>query len=421
METMFLISILSILVLLVLSAFFSGSETALTGVSDARMHSLEKDGNPRAGLVIQIREKKDRMIGALLLGNNMVNILASALATSILIKMFGEAGVFYATLGMTFLVLIFAEVLPKTFALNYADDMAMAIAPVIRAVIFIFSPISEMVTAIVRWVLKMMGFDVSLAGTGTNIDELKGVIELHQGPEKETQEQRAMLRSILELAEVDVEDIMIHRSKAVMINADLPIEQIVEQALESPFSRLPLWRETPDNIIGVIHVKWLLREIHSNNGKLEGISIDEIASDPWFIPENTSLYDQLQAFRQRREHFALVIDEYGSYQGVVTLEDILEEIVGQIDDEDDISVPGVRRQPNGIYLVNGNVTIRDLNREFEWNMPDEEYSTLAGLILHEAQKLPQVGQSFTFHGFRFDIMRRLRNQITLVKVKKMDD
>ncbi len=421
MEPVFLISIIAIFILLILSGFFSGSETALTGVSDPRMHSLEKDGNEKAGLVIKIREKKDKMIGALLLGNNLVNILASALATSVFIKLFGEAGVFYATFVMTMLVLIFAEVLPKTFALNYSDSMAMKIAPVVRVVIILFAPVSEMVTFIVRRVLKLMGFDVSLSNSGPNIEELKGAIELHQGPEHETQEQRAMLRSILELAEVDVGEIMIHRSKVVMIDAEQPVDKIVEKALESPFSRLPLWQGSTDNITGIIHVKWLLREIHNNAESLENINFESIAGEPWFIPENTSLYDQLQAFRQRREHIAIVVDEYGSFMGIVTLEDILEEIVGQIDDEDDISVAGVRKQPNGVYLVNGTVTIRDLNREFDWNLPDEEYSTIAGLILHEAQKLPEVGQSFTFHGFRFDIMRRHRNQITLVKVQKMGE
>lgn len=415
------ISLGAIFVLICMSGFFSGSETALTAVSSARMTALEKDGNPRAAMVNRIHDNKDRMIGALLLGNNLVNIMATALATNVLIQLFGEAGVGYATIVMTLIVLIFAEVLPKTYALNYSDAMAMTIAPVIRVVIYLFSPITQMVGHIVAGVLRLLGVRTDLTAVGANLEELRGAIEMHQGPQKQTSEQRAMLHSILDLAEVDVDEIMTHRRKVVMINADLPFDDIVQQALESPYTRLPLYKESPDNIIGVIHVKWLLKEMKKRAGKTTDINLEELASDPWFVPENTTLYDQLQAFRERREHFAMVVDEYGDFQGIVTLEDILEEIVGQIDDENDVSVAGVKRQPNGSYLVNGTVTIRDLNREFDWNLPDKDYSTIAGLILHEAQCVPEAGQVFRFHGFRFDVMRRQRHQMTLIRIVPPDD
>ena len=415
------ISLGAIFVLICMSGFFSGSETALTAVSSARMTAMEKDGNPRAAMVNRIHANKDRMIGALLLGNNLVNIMATALATNVLIQLFGEAGVGYATIVMTLIVLIFAEVLPKTYALNYSDAMAMTIAPVIRVVIYLFSPITQMVGHIVAGVLRIFGIRTDLTAVGANLEELRGAIEMHQGPQKQTSEQRAMLHSILDLAEVDVDEIMTHRRKVVMINADLPFDDIVQQALESPYTRLPLYKESPDNIIGVIHVKWLLKEMKKRAGKTTDINLEELASDPWFVPENTTLYDQLQAFRERREHFAMVVDEYGDFQGIVTLEDILEEIVGQIDDENDVSVAGVKRQPNGSYLVNGTVTIRDLNREFDWNLPDKDYSTIAGLILHEAQCVPEAGQVFRFHGFRFDIMRRQRHQMTLIRIVPSDN
>ncbi len=416
MELWWLLSTLAIIVLLLLSAFFSGSETALTAASKARMHALEKKGNARAALVNRIRENKDRMIGALLLGNNLVNILASALATSVLIKAFGEAGVLYATAVMTMLVLIFAEVLPKTYALHFADRMSMAIAPIMRIVIAFLAPITEMVAHIVRLVLKLFKVDISVVAVGNHVEELRGVIEMHDGPEEETQEQRAMLRSILDLADVEVEEIMTHRKKITMIDADLAMDKIVEEVLESPYTRLPLWKGNTDNIVGVIHVKALLREMQAQGGQFSNLGIETISTEPWFVPESTPLYDQLQAFRQRREHFALVVDEYGSLMGLVTLEDILEEIVGEIDDEHDEMVAGVRKQANGTYLVDGAVTIRDLNREFEWDLPDEDYSTLAGLVLHESEMVPDVGQSFTFFGFRFDVVRRQRNQIILIRV-----
>ena len=405
MDTGLVFPVIAIFVLLLLSAFFSGSETALTAASRARMHSLAKEGNKRAALVNQIRSKKDRMIGALLLGNNLVNILASALATSVLIKLVGEAGVVYATLVMTLLVLIFAEVLPKTYALHFADKMAMAIAPIIRGVTIVLAPITEMITAIVRGVLRVVGVDISMVGVGSHIELLRGVIEMHTGPEEKTQQQRAMLRSILDLADVEVCEIMTHRKNVTMVDASHSMEKIVEEILESPYTRMPLYKGDTDNIVGVIHGKALLKDMQAHQGKVSALEPEALATEPWYIPETTTLFDQLEAFRQRREHFALVVDEYGSFMGVVTLEDIIDEMVA-----------GVSKQPNGSYLVDGDVTIRDLNREFEWRLPDEHYSTVAGLILHEAEMIPEAGQSFTFFGLRFDVVKRQRNQITQVRI-----
>ncbi len=416
MEPGIFLLLAAIFVLLLFSGFFSGSETALTAASRARMHNLAKAGNRRAMLVNRIREHKDRMIGAILLGNNLVNILASALATSLLITLVGDKGVFYATIIMTLLVLVFSEVLPKTYALHYADKLAMAIAPVMWVVILILSPVTQLVSWIVKGVLRIFGADISVVNVGNHLEVLRGVIELHQGPEKETSDQRAMLRSILDLAEVEVCEIMTHRRNVTMIDADDPIDTIVSSVLDSPYTRLPVFKGEQDEIIGVIHAKWLLRELKDQGNDLSRIQIEKVATDPWFIPESTSLYDQLQAFRRRREHFALVVDEYGSFMGIVTLEDILEEIVGEIDDEHDVAVAGVRKLSAGSYLVDGTVTIRDLNREFEWSLPDKEYSTVAGLILYESRRIPEVGQSFTFHGFRFDIVRRQRNQLTLLRI-----
>ncbi len=406
----------AIFLLLLLSAFFSGSETALTAASKVRLLSREKDGDKRAALVNRIRDQKDRMIGALLLGNNLVNILASAVATSVLMKLFGEAGVVVATLVMTLLVLIFAEVLPKTYAFHYAERMAMRIAPVIRVVIIVFAPVTEAVTWVVRKVLKLFGVDISNVGVGSHIELLRGAIEMHEGPEQETKDQRAMLRSILDLADVDIEEIMIHRKNVAMIDADMPIDKIVEEVLSSPYTRMPLWKDNPDNIVGVIHAKQLLRELMHASGDISNLDLTRVSMEPWFIPETTNLYDQLQAFRKRKEHFALIVDEYGAFMGVVTLEDILEEIVGEIDDEHDEAMLGVKRLSNGSFIVEGEVTIRDVNREFNWGLPDEDYATLAGLILYESQMVPEIGQSFRFYDFQMDVVRKVRNQITLIKV-----
>ena len=412
------ISLGCVFFLLILSGCFSGSETAMTAASQARMTGLEKEGNKRAALVNKIREKKDRLIGALLLGNNLVNILASAIATSVLIKLFGEAGVVYATLGMTLLVLIFAEVLPKTYALHFADKMAMSIAPIMNILVIVFSPITEMISKIVQFVLRVFGIDTSVINVGGNVEELRGAIEMHQGQDQEIRDQRAMLRSILDLADVDVYEVMVHRKNVVMINGDLPIEEIVEQSLSCPYTRIPIWKDNRENIVGVIHVRQLLKQLHANKGDFKNINIEDIMSDAWFIPETISLYDQLQSFRDRKEHFAVVVDEYGSLMGIVTLEDILEEIVGEIDDEHDVSMKGIRKIADDVYLIKGDVSIRDLNRSFDLELPeDEEYSTIAGLVLFESKILPKIGQRFSFYNLQFEIKRRQRNQITLISIK----
>lgn len=417
----FWIPTLSILVLICLSGFFSGSETSLTAASKARMFGLEKEGNNRAALVNKIRENNDQMIGALLLGNNLVNILASAIATSVFIKLVGDGGVVYATLLMTLIVLIFAEVLPKTYALKNADSMAMTIAPIIRVVILVLSPVTNLVTRLVSFVLSKLGVDLDAVSEEEEEEELRGAIEMHSASVgyqsvQNAGERKAMLRSILDLADVDIDEIMTHRKNVVSLDLDMPLDELVDMVLDCPFTRIPVWKDNPDNTIGVLHAKQLLRAVKAVEGDFSKLDIAEIANEPWFVPETTSLFDQLQAFRERKEHFALVVDEYGSTMGIVTLEDILEEIVGEIDDEHDVTVPGVRLQPDSGYLIEGSVTIRDLNRAFDWNLPDEEYSTLAGLILYEAKMVPEAGQAFNFYGFRFQIVKRLRNQISLIRV-----
>lgn len=421
MEIATLATIGGIGVLLVLSAFFSSSETALTAASRPRLHLLEAKGNRRAKLANKLRSEQDSMIGTILLGNNLVNILASALATSVLISLFGETGVVYATLAMTLLVLIFGEILPKTYAFRHADKLALTIAPTFLVLVRLLGPVMSAIQYVIHGVQRIFG--VKIDGNqewSATVEELRGAIEMHRGRGAMARHERAMLHSILDLADVDVEMVMQHRRDIFMIDASLPTSQIVEDALDSPFTRIPLWRDSPDNIVGVMHAKAMLREVHAHTGDLNALDIDKIATPPWFIPESTTLLDQLHAFRRRREHFALVVDEYGALMGVVTLEDILEEIVGDISDEHDVAPIGVRPQRDGSYLVSGGVTVRDLNRRFGWDLPDQDAATIAGLVIHESKVIPQVGQIFHFHGFRFQIGRRQRNRITSIRMTKID-
>lgn len=411
------LTIAAIVILLAMSAFFSGSETALTAASRARMNRLADEKNRRARLVLKLTDDLERLIGALLLGNNLVNILSSALATSVFLALFGDAGVVYATLVMTALVVIFAEVMPKTYAITNTDRFALAVAPLVRIVLLVFSPVTIAVRLIVRGALGIFGIDVSeTAHVLSPHEELRGAINLHHREGGVVKRDRDMLGAILDLSDLAVGDIMVHRKNMTMIDASASNEEIVSQVLAAPHTRIPLWRDEPENIIGVLHVKDLLRALAGAAWKPDAINIPEIAVEPWFVPDATPLQYQLNAFLRRKTHFALVVDEYGALMGLITLEDILEEIVGDISDEHDIERSRVRLQPDGSVIVSGSVPIRDLNRKLDWSLPDDEATTIAGLVIHEARAIPEVGQIFTFYGFKFEILRRQRNQLAVLRI-----
>jgi len=406
-----------VIALLAVSAFFAASETALTGASRGSMLRLAKQGNRDAEIVFELVANRDRLIGALLLGNNIANIGASALATGILTAWFGEVGVLYATAGMTAVVVIFAEVLPKTMAFNAPDRFALRVARPMRLTIAVLGPLLTVIEVVVRVLMRMLGFKV---GANQPIlsptERLRGAVDLLHSEGKVEKIDRDMFGGLLDLRELQVSDVMVHRTEMVTINADLPAEELVREVLASEYTRIPLWREKPENIIGVLHAKDLLRAIRASEGDTSRIDVSTIALPPWFVPEMRPVSEQLKAFRRRKTHFALVVDEYGEVEGIVTLEDILEEIVGDIADEQDVVVAGVRAQPDGSVVVDGSVPIRDLNRAMDWNLPDEEATTVAGLVIHEARSIPDRGQSFTFHGFRFRVLRRERNRITALRI-----
>ena len=402
---------------LLVSAFFAASETALTGASRASMLRLSKQGNREAGVVSSLVGMRERLIGALLLGNNIANIGASALATGIFTLWFGEVGVLYATAIMTLLVVIFAEVLPKTIAINAPDRVALLVARPMKAMVFLLGPLLTIVEAIVRVLMRLIGIKI---GHNQQIlspfERLRGAVDLLHHEGKVEKQDRDMLGGLLDLRELQVSDVMVHRTEMVMINADLPPEELVREVLATEYTRIPLWRDKPENIIGVLHAKDLLRAIRAADGDTSKIDVSTIMLPPWFVPEMRPVSEQLKAFRRRKTHFALVVDEYGEVEGMVTLEDILEEIVGDISDEHDVVVAGVRAQPDGSVVVDGSVPIRDLNRAMDWRLLDEEATTVAGLVIHEARSIPDRGQSFTFHGFRFRVLRRERNRITALRI-----
>jgi Mg2+/Co2+ transporter CorB len=317
---------------------------------------------------------------------------------------------------MTALVVVFGEVLPKMIAIAYPDRMALLIAPTVAFFVTLFGPVVSAVEALVRGMLRLCG--VSLVGVSSvsGHDELLGAVEILHSEGGVARDERDMVGGLLELSEVPVSDVMVHRTKMRSLDADLPPEALVNEVLASPYTRMPLWRGDPDNIIGVLHAKDLFRAFASAGGDVSRIKAADIALEAWFIPEATTLRDQLQAFLRRKTHSALVVDEYGVVQGMVTLEDIIEEIVGDIKDEHDVLAQGVRQQLDGSLIVDGSVTIRDLNRAMEWNLPDEEAATIAGLVIHEARAIPEPRQTFSFHGLRFEVLRKQRNRIAALRI-----
>lgn len=424
----FWISVGTILFLLILSGCFSGSETALTAASRGKLRTQADKGSLGAERALKITEDNERLIGSVLLGNNLVNILAASLATALFTRLFGEGGVALATLVMTLLVLIFAEVLPKTYAITNAERAAALVSGPISIVVLLFSPVVSVVRLLVRGMLRLMGVAVD---PDSNIlavrEEIAGALQLGHSEGVVEKEDRDRILGALDLRERVVEEIMLHRSGIEMINAADDPADILEQCLRSNHTRLPIYRDDPENIIGVIHAKDLLRAMYKlisdttqGAAAFKDFDIADVAMEPYFVPETSTLDEQMRQFLHRRTHFALVVDEYGSLQGLITLEDILEEIVGEITDEfDPLADHAVKTDAEGQYLVDGAMTIRDLNRANDWNLPDDEANTVAGLVIHEAQMIPTRGQVFLFHGFRFEVLAREGNRITKLKMRPL--
>jgi Mg2+/Co2+ transporter CorB len=412
----------AIIALVALSAFFNGSETALTAASRARMHALEQEGHDGAKGVNRLLSTPEKMIGAVLLGNTLVDVLASALASGLAVMLVGDVGVIYATIIMTLLIVIFAAVLPKTYALVSPDKVALFVAPIMHVVVIVLSPATKLIELVVRWILKLTP---STRDDAANIlaahEEIRGTIDLQTRDGTVARHDADMLGGVLDLRDLQVADVMIHRTKMETLNADDSPQTIVDEILHSQYTRMPIWRDESENIVGVLHTKDLLIALGRSSWDISKLDIMSFASPPWFVPDTTAVKHQLNAFLKRKAQMALVVDEYGEVQGLITLEDILEEIVGQIADEHDTHEAQIRVQADGSVNVDGTVAIRDLNRHMDWDLPDEEATTMAGLVIHEAQTIPEPGQVFTFHGFRFEILRKTRNKIVALRLKPVAD
>jgi Mg2+/Co2+ transporter CorB len=429
MDLTLALNLLAIAALLVISAFFSCSETALTAASQGKLRARADRGSKGAETALAVKEDNERLIGAILLGNNFANTASAAVATALLTQVFtGGTGIAVATVIMTFTVLIFSEVLPKTYAITRPEPTASFVAPVIRLLILLFSPVVNIVRAIVRVILRLFGVRTNPGDHVLAIrEEIAGALALGHESGAVEKEHRDRLLGALDLDERTVEEIMRHRSQIEMLDAEAEPGALITAALASSHSRLPLFKDTRENIVGVIHAKDLLRAVEkflrTGDGQLDSVSdldILSVAMKPYFIPDTTPLDEQMREFLKRRTHFALVVDEYGDLKGLITLEDILEEIVGEITDEFDIDAEHPLKQSDtGDVMVDGAMTIRDFNRATDWDLPDEAANTIAGLVIHEAQMIPAEGQVFSFHGFRFEVLARKDNRVTRIKVRPL--
>ncbi len=418
MDTVLILTLAGVILLLIVSAFFAGSETALTAVSPGRMHQLEKDGSRAAACVNRLVANRERLIGALLLGNTFVNILASSLATSVLEARFGNNAVAIVTAIMTLVVLVFAEVLPKTLAIARTDRFALTVARTLSIVVAVFGPFVSTVQKFVWAVLQLFGVDGENRGIVADEvhDEIRGTVYLRHKEGTVERESRDMISGVLDLRELTVADVMTHRKNMMAVDIGQPAHDIVRELMASRHARVPVWRDQPENIVGVLRTRNLVRAVLGNRDAFKGLDIQALVSPPWFVPETMRVEELLEAYRERRTHFALVVDEYGGIMGLVTREDVLDEVFGRIPDEQGPRTMGIRPQSDGSYLVEGTTPIRDLNRAMDWNLPDEEATTLAGLVIHEARTIPEVGQRFAFYGFKFEVVRRVRNQITVLRL-----
>ena len=412
------LTIAAIFFLVVVSAFLTGSQAALAEASRTRIGELEKRGAKRASTIMRLLDTERRTLNALNLGKMLTTIAAAVCGTILFTRHFTAPG---AWLGAALAILaftLFGTALPRSLAMARAEHYAVASAQAIRFVVHVLGPVADGLDAASRSLLHLIGLNGQNDAQSVH-EELREAIDLHMKEGTVIKNDRDMLGGILAMQDLEISDIMVHRTRMTMIDGDEDPKDIVAMVLKSGHTRIPVWKETPDNIIGVLHAKNLFAALQKHNGDAAKLVIEDILSTPWFVPDTRAIPDQLNAFLRKKSHFAIAVDEYGEVQGLVTLEDIIEEIVGDIKDEHDAVAMGVRPKPDGSYLVDGGVPIRDLNRAFDWRLPDEEANTVAGLVIHEARMIPEVGQAFNFHGFRFEILKKRKHQVTAIRMSPL--
>ncbi len=407
-------------ILMIISALFSCCETAIIATSRAKIHRLANGGNKRAKILEKLLENREKVISTMLAGNNAINILASAIATSLLIKFFGETGLIYATIGMTILILIFAEIVPKTFAIKSPDNIALFLAPLINLLVKIFFPFTHIVQKIVNKVLDLLFIKSQKKSKNSELEEIRDTVDLKAKEGSIFKYDKDLIDGVLDLSDTEICEIMVHRKDIESINIKLPIIEIIKQALETDYTRIPLWENNKENIVAILNVRKMLKALHFYKGNIEKFDLKEATSEPWFVPSSNSLRAQLFAFRKRRKRFALVVDEYGSLLGLVTLEDILEEIVGEIkerDEEDEINIIKIK---SGAYKITGKSLIRDINKKLDWDIiENNDAYNLGAFAISNLGRIPEEKENFVISDYYFEVLKKRNHELLLLKVRKL--
>ncbi len=416
------IYLISILILIFCSGIFSCCETSITAVSRAKIHQLKAAGNKKAIKIDQLLENREKVVSAMLVGNNAVNILASALAASIFIKAFGEAGLFYATIIMTTLVIIFAEIMPKTFAIKAPDKMLMIFFPIIWFIVNFFYPLTNFLQKIVNKFVAIFFSNKVTASKLEELAEIRSAVEIKAIEGGIVKKDKDLIDGVLDLSDTDISEIMVYRKDIESIDVAQDKKTIIELALASKFSKIPLWRQDKENIIAILNSKKLAKEIYQlrqNNQNIDEIDLSKICSDPIFVPMTNSLKAQLDEFRKNRNKIAIVIDEYSALQGLITLQDIVEEIVGEIKDQDDVLGQKITKTRSGAYKVPAKTLIRDINRILDWSLEesDEAYNINA-LIINNLGRIPQLDEKFLIGNYEFEVFKRNEFELEQLKIAR---
>jgi Mg2+/Co2+ transporter CorB len=412
--------LISVGLLILSSALISCFETSITAASRARIHRLKNEGNKRAKILELLLLDREKVIGTMLLCNNAVNILASAITTSFLIKIFGDTGLVYATISMTLITIIFAEIAPKTIALKAPDQIALFFAPSINILVKIFFPFTNSIQKIIDIILGIF-FKVHKKSAHMELEEIRDTVDLKHKEGTIFKYDKEMIDGVLDLSDIAISEIMIHRKDIVALNIDLPISELIKKALELNYTRIALWQKNEENIVAILNIKKLLIALYQYKADINKFDLKSACTEPWFVPANNSLKDQLFAFRKNKKRLALVVDEYGSLQGLVTLEDILEEIVGEIREQDDNSSSNITKISDNCYEIAAKMLVRDINKNLNWDIKEDGHGhNLAGLIISKLGTIPRLKDSFTIDNYNFQITKKKGNNIVLAKIKKIN-
>lgn len=412
---MFIIAVTSVIILLLIGALLSATETAITAASPAVIQRLRQQGDKRASILYYLLKTKDKVISTLLIGNSICNTLCTTIATGIFIEAYGDdTGTIVSSIVMSCLIIVFSEVIPKAIAVIKSSSIALKATPLLVILLKILEPINIGLSYAVRIFCFIFRIDLHHKISAT--EEVRGVIEHHLHEGNVVKDDRDMLGGILNIRDMEISDIMIHRSRVTAINIDTPTEKIIKTLFESVHSRFPFWEGNPDNIIGILHVKVLISKLYQVKNDLQKIKIRDLLSDPVFIPDNSLVIQQLHMFKTGQTHLACVVDEYGDLQGILTLEDILEEIVGQIYDEHDLTKHKITKLSDNILIIGGETPIRDLNREVNLQIPEDDATTIAGFIIHNMEKIPNQGEYFIYQNLKMIVHKRTKTCIRSVKI-----